>query len=155
METGEIAAVFGKDAVKRVIQETTSSLADSLVSKALQWGEMIQKSFVELQSGRIVEVVTLANGQQKCISTFTNYLDPKELIQKIQDHHFLRDGPLLLTSGFQAHVIYADEGGQIHLIDPHNMQRSPIYSSHRYIKEYRSGQRFFISFFLRIIHHFI
>ncbi len=61
-----IAEIFGADTLVKLLSRENPSLADKLVHQ-----DASQKSYYELASGRVVEVLTLKGGRELCIGSFT------------------------------------------------------------------------------------
>ena len=66
--SGKIAKIYGTDTVKRHVKDQKPFLSDSLIFRN---STITRKSYFELESGRIVEVLHFQDGSQQCIGSFT------------------------------------------------------------------------------------
>lgn len=62
-------------------------------------------------------------------------ISASKLIEQLKAYSCLKDGPLLLTAGPEGHLLYADESGNMTIVDPHNLERSSNYCAQSTIKE--------------------
>ncbi len=102
--------------------------------------------------GNLQEELLLGAKHTICLGgDFVNvtHVSASQLADKIKAHSFAVNGPLLLQAGSEGLLLHADKNGQIILIDPHNLKRTPAFSAQSSVQQFNPLGR---SFWMKTTH---
>ena len=60
----------------------------------------------------------------------------QELIQKVKNHPFMKEGPLLFTADGVGLLLLENQDRKLVVVDPYNLQRDSLFSTLRYVQDW-------------------